>query len=92
MSPKRSSTTAPKGFNGVRGGRGNSESRLIMLSGPMKIRWNFARTNKWDSWIQTSRGKDDSARAPRMKIRSGGGEGRRSETFGPRPRRGGWRL
>lgn len=29
---------APKGLDAVRSGRGNSSSRLAMLSGPMKMR------------------------------------------------------
>ena len=42
-----------------------------------------------ESWTHTSRGSEDSARAPRMKIRVGGGLGRRPLMSRPAPVRGG---
>lgn len=79
----------PKGFLAVRSGKGNSAFRFVMLSGPMKMRWMMARWKRYSSWIQTSRGRDDSARAPRMKIRTGGALTRRPLTSGPPPDNGG---
>ena len=82
----------PKGFEPVRGGRGNSASRFAIASGPMKMRWKVLRGKRWESWSQTSRGREDSARAPRMKRRTGGGFGRSPAMVGPAPVRGGWRV
>lgn len=72
----RSSTIAPNGLLVVRGGRGNSLSLFAMLSGPMKMRWKVARGNKCVICTHTSLGREDSALAPRMKSRTGGGVGR----------------
>ncbi len=88
----RASTTAPNGFSGVRSGRGNSESRRAMLSGPMNIRWKVARGKRKESCCHTSRGREDSARAPRMKMRTGGECTRRPLIVSSSPRRGGWSV
>src|SRR5271163_810584 len=80
---------APKGLEAFRSGSGNSASRLAIDSGPMKIRWVVDRGNRYDNCVQTSRGRDDSARAPRMKILTGGLESRRPAISLPWPVRGG---
>ena len=56
------------------------------------MRWKIERGNKCASCIQTVRGRLDSARAPSMKSRTGGGVGRRPAIPGPAPVRGGWRV
>ena len=85
----RSSITAPKGFEGVFSGSGNSASRFAILSGPMKIRWKADRGKRCVNCTHTSRGNDDSARAPSMKSRTGGGVGLRPLISTPDPDRGG---
>lgn len=85
----RSSITAPNGLDGVFSGNGNSASRFAILSGPMKIRWNADLGKRCVSCTHTSRGNDDSARAPRMKSRTGGGVGFKPLMSTPDPDRGG---
>lgn len=56
------------------------------------MRWNLARGKQCVIWCQTSRGREDSARAPRMKRRTGGGEGRRPAMVESPPEGAGCRV
>lgn len=82
----------PNGFWAVRSGSGNSASLLDMLSGPIKIKWMRERGKIWLSWSHTSRGREDSARAPRMNNRTGGALSRRPWISTPSPDFGGCKV
>lgn len=55
----------------------------------MNIKWKETRGKRCVSWTQTSLGKEDSARAPRINILTGGGLGLRPLIDPLAPVRGG---